>query len=203
MISSKSMETALGMLYKISENEKEYCTLVIKINQAYQTIFMKFNVWNIEKYKTSFGDDFKEGVFVELEYYKSKNFARLNSIKLTSVSTCFECGAYTPERNNQQTECEMCFGLIPKAKVCGIHTVVTKQIKAYKYSSGLSLGFLQENGVEDRKLILTTVFENNPMFKDLDELDIGKKVDVDGWVTKENDDGSKFASLSSVPVVIN
>lgn len=196
------METVLGMIYGISESDKGYHTLVIKVNQAYSVNFKKFNVWDMEKYRTEFGDNFKEGAYVKISYYMVGNFPRLNSLELTPVSRCFECDAFTPERNNQQTECEMCYGLVPKDRVFGIHTLVTQQMKQYRYSAGVSLGFLRDNEAEGKKLNLTTVYENNPIFKQLTELKVGAKMDVEGWVTKENDDGSRFFSLSNTPDVI-
>ena len=59
-------------------------------------------------------------------------FYNLASIEESEFSECFGCGAYTPLRQEQQMECEKCYGPMKKSKL-------DKDLKLVKKNNKVSL----------------------------------------------------------------
>ena len=76
----------------------------------------------------------QNGTSVKFSTVKSGEFYNLNTIEESELSECFGCGAYTPQRNNQQMECEKCYGSQKKLKIDKELKIVKKSIAQYKYS---------------------------------------------------------------------
>lgn len=187
---------SIGKIYSIDDSSEKYTTITIAEHAAYKVNYRRFNVWNIEKYKKKMGADFKEGTFVKFFYVKKGKYYKLSDMEEIDTSDCLRCGGFTPFRNKQQMECEWCFGGPEKVRVDGVYKVVSSAIKKYAFSFGISIGLYEENvQTAEQGLLVTLVFERNPMYEELKSLEIGDKKIVKGWITEEKDDGVKYFEL--------
>ena len=185
------MEFEYGKIESFEEFEKPFITLYISQNIAYDTKIRKFNVFNIEYLKKQMGKGLQKGTSVKFSTIKSGEFYNLNTIEESEMSECFGCGAYTPQRNNQQMECEKCYGSPKKLKIDKELKIVKKRIAQYKYSQGITLTFIDETEqCLINHLYISNTFENNIMYNKLVNLKIGDKIQIRGWIQEENDHSS-------------
>mgnify|MGYP005634709179 CR=1 FL=1 len=193
-----TMEFEYGKIEAMEESEKPFITLTIRQNIAYEAKLRKFNVFNVKYIKKQLGEALQKGTNVKFTTIKNDKFYNLKTIEECGFSECFGCGAYTPERNKQQMECEKCYGSQKKLKLDKELKVVKRSIAKYTYSLGITVTFIDEK--EEcliNHLYVSTTFENNANFKKLHELKVGDKKQICGWVREENDHCS-FVEIMSI-----
>jgi hypothetical protein len=181
------MDFEYGKIVDLKEDERGYISITINQNIAFKKISKKFNVWDVEYLKKSMGPALRIDSTVRFRSVKSGRYYKLKAIEESTYSECFGCGGYTPERSNQQLECEHCIHSMVRERVDKELKVVKKVIKEYKFSAGATLSLVEE--AEEsliKTLYVITVFENTPLYKKACSLDVGSKQRFRGW-QKESD----------------
>ena len=187
------MEFEYGKIESFEESNKPFITLSIRQNVAYDTKIRKFNIFNIKYLKKQIGEALQKGTMVKFSTIKSGSFHNLNTIEESELSECFGCGAYTPFRHEQQTECEKCYGSQKKSKLDKELKLVKTSIAEYKYSLGITLTFIDETEENlINHLYVSNTFENNSMYNKLTQLKLGDITQVCGWICEENAHSSLF-----------
>ena len=187
------MEFEYGKIEAIEESTKHYITLTISQKVAYKTKLRKFNVWNVNYLKKQMAGALQKGTNVKFIGIKNGDFYKLRMIEESEFSECFGCGACTPLRNKQQMECEKCYGSLKQSKLDDELKLVKRKITEYKYSSGITLSFIDEK--EEcliNHLYVSTSFESSTIYSKLCQLKVGDKKHIRGWITEENDLNSLF-----------
>ena len=187
------MEFEYGKIESFEEFNKPFITLSIRQNVAYDTKIRKFNIFNIKYLKKQMGEGLQKGTSIKFSTVKSDDFYNLNTIEKSELSECLGCGAYTPQRNNQQMECEKCYGSPKKSKIDKELKIVKKGNGQYKYSQGITLTFIDETEqCLINHLYVSNTFENNIIYNKLVHLKIGDKIQIQGWIQEKNDHASFF-----------
>jgi len=194
-----------GKINSIEETDKGYFTISIIQKVAYNTKLRKFNVWNVKELKKVMGDALCKDTLVTFTSKKDGVYHKLVTMEESNFSECSGCGAYTPLRNKQQIECELCYGSpMEHPRLEEELKLVKTQIKEYTYSPGITLTFcgdVKEDSLLNH-LYVTTVFENSYLYNKLTELKVGDKKHVSGWVDKTDDNSVTFFNVEDVKNIL-
>ena len=176
------MNFEYGTIVDLEEDERGYITISIDQKTAFRIISKKFNVWDVDYLKKTMGDALRIDTTVRFRAVKIGRYNRLLTIEESPFSECFGCGSYTPERNNQQMECENCIHSMARERIGKDLKVVKKTIKQHKFSSGVTLSLVDETEKSLIKtLYVTTIFENSPLHSKANALDVGNVHQFRGW----------------------
>ena len=179
------MDFEYGKIEAVKEFDKPF-TISQKV--AYKTVSRKFNVFNVKYLKQQLGESLQIGARVKFTTIMKEGFYNLASSEESEFSECFGCGAYTPLRQEQQMECEKCYGPMKKSKLDKDLKLVKKKITKFPFSFGITLSFIDEK--EEcliNHLHTSNTFENSAIYHKLCELEKGDRQHVLGWVSQEND----------------
>ena len=185
------VQIMFGQIYQIVKKPKGYTQLIIAEDTPYNRSFIKFNIWNVKRIA---GLDV--GSSVKFFYNRGAKFPRLDSIEECVIDACFTCFNNYELQDAQRISCGDCHTVEKKERVDTTLLLVSTSIKKYTYSKGISLSFVD---AEDRQYI-ACVFENNPMYTDLEALNENTDYKVTAWVTEELEGGDKFfVDLINIP----
>ena len=176
------MDFEYGKIVDLQENERGYITISINQNVAFRKISKKFNVWDLDCLKKMMGDALRIDSTVRFRAVKSGRYYKLHTIEESPFSECFGCGSYTPQRSKQQMECENCIHSMARERIAKDLKVVKKNIKQYKFSSGITLSLVDE--AEEcliKTLYVTTIFENMTLYSKACGLSVGAVKQFRGW----------------------
>ena len=193
------MDFEYGKIVDLKEDERGYITITINQNIAFKKISKKFNVWDVEYLKKTMGAALRIDSMVRFRSVKSGRFHKLKAIEESAYSECFGCGGYTPERSNQQLECEHCIHAVVRERIDKELKVVKKAVKEYKFSSGATLSLVEE--AEEsliKTLYVTTVFENTPLYEKACGLEVGSVQRFRGW--QKDSDSALITFFESVDI---
>ena len=192
------MNFEYGKIVDLQEDERGYITISINQNVAFRKISKKFNVWNVDYLKKTMGDALRIDSTVRFQAVKSGRYNKLHTIEESPLSECFGCGSYTPERNNQQMECENCIHSMARERIGKDLKVVKKNIKQYSFSSGVTLSLVDE--AEEsliKTLYVTIIFENTPLYSKACGLDVGSVQQFRGCYIQRD-----VIALNTYPIVV-
>ena len=160
--------------------------LVFKCQFPYQTKYFKMMIWAEEKLKKD-GISFAVGDYVQADCLYKKPFYNLKELHSRVFDTCPVCQQYLPTLYGQRTRssrCESCVN-IPDDQVKELleKTLILKSLtyKKYQYGKGVVLNLLDS---KSDLLYSGVIFENNPLYEHLHNLEEGLLYNVTGWVKK-------------------
>ena len=176
-----STHTALGEIVKAELMEKGYTKLVLLVNIPYKTQYLTFALWNPKKFLG--GDDsLKVGDCVLARYHYNGHFTHMDEMtKMIRFDSCPICWCNLEAMDAQRIECPECSTISEeerKERVSDKMTLVSKELKEYRYSSGYKLNFVD---VSEQKGYVCIVFKSSPLFEKIDELKVSQTYHVVGW----------------------
>ena len=187
------MNIVYGNITDLKEDERGYITISINQNLAFRKVLWKFNVWDVEYLKKQMGDELQIDSSVRYQAVKNGRYYKLHTIEESVFSECFGCGSYTPIRDAQQMECENCVHSMARERIDKYLKVVKKNIKQYKFSSGVTL-LLVDEAEESlvKTLYVTTVFKKTALYGKACGLDVGSVQQFRGWVNNSDSQLTTF-----------
>ena len=180
--------SSLGKIRTMQMNPKGYLALIIDVNTPYKSSWKKFNVWN------QMCNGFSEGDHVCFTYSCEK-YPTLKSIQAACLGSCQICQSYYIEEDAQKDSCGFCNTVQQLERVNKSLKLISNKIKEYEYSKGCSMAFAEN---ETGYLFNSCVFENNPLFDTVKELEVGLPFKVLGWKTKTYENGNSFFNLCEI-----
>ena len=175
--------SSLGKIYEISRSSKGYTKLVIIVNIPFKTKYLKFCIWDDTQliYK---GTPFREDDSVRVDYYYLDNFPRFSSMTPQPIDLCPICFCFHEETDAQRMDCQYCSTYATeqyKERVNESLKLLSNYTKICRYSRGQCMVFINDSTGE---VFTCIVYESNPLFSKLGELELSNLYTVVGW--KEN-----------------
>ena len=175
--------SSLGKIYEISRSSKGYTKLVIIVNIPFKTKYLKFCIWDDTQliYK---GTPFREDDSVRVDYYYQDNFPRFSSMTPQPIDMCPICFCFHEETDAQRMDCQYCSTYATeqyKERVNESLKLLSNSTKNCRYSRGQCMVFINDSTGE---VFTCIVYESNPLFSKLGELELSNLYTVVGW--KEN-----------------
>ena len=181
----------------IEESNKGYTKVTLANHIPWHTRHLTFNVWH--KAKLRYGDEtFKVGDDVVVRYRPGK-FDRLVSLEPARLDVCPTCYAlYELPPDAQKMDCGLCspFDIDRRERPPTEMKLISKTYKQCAFSKGLCLSFVDDN---TGTLYFAWTYDGKPNFEKLGTLEMLRKYNICGWITKTTDEGNFSILLTHVP----
>ena len=189
--------SSLGKIVEISQTEKGYKRVVLSVNAPFKTMLIKFNVWEDTLPQDADLANFKVSDEVRADYHYNKGYPRLDRLTLAAIDSCPVCYNYLEAIDARRTDCHGCSSMPDSAcklRVNARYKLKSKTIESYRYSSGYKLRFGNE---ETKEELTCVIFEGNPLFATVSDLNVSSFYNVVGW---KNTEKSEFRFVDIIDI---